>query len=216
MAAGDEGSPAATAVSVVLLVAGLALDDLFDDLLNVANFNQDVFGLEIGVDDAALAVEIVEAEEDLLGDLLDEGHGDAAVVPALDEAEEVLAEDLKDHADVGAVGALVLKGVEEADDMLAAGVVGGGLDDAVEKLNLVDGGLGIMSGGADDLEGDVLSVCVVAGEPYGGEVTPAELANDGVFALFEVFANLDGVIAALAIIFGILLVGGVFRGFFGG
>lgn len=120
-------------------------------MLNVADFNQDVLGLKVGVDNAALAVEIVEAEQNLLGDLLDEGHGDTAMVPALDKAQEILTEDLKDHTYVGTVGALVLKRVEEADDVLTAGVIRLGLDDAVEKLNLVYGGLGVMGGRADDL-----------------------------------------------------------------
>lgn len=146
LAARDEGSPATASVSVILLVARLALDDLFDNLLDIADFDQDVFGLEIGVNDAALAVEVVEAEEDLLGDLLDQGHRDSPVVPALNESKQVLAENLEDHADMRSVGPLVLKRVEEADDVLAAGMVGLGLDDAVEKLNLVDCRLGVVGG----------------------------------------------------------------------
>lgn len=36
------------------------------------------------MDNAAFAVEIVEAKEDLFGDLLDERHGDTAMIPPLD------------------------------------------------------------------------------------------------------------------------------------
>lgn len=64
------------------------------------------------MNDTALSVEIVESQEDLLGDLLDEWCGDTAVVPSLDEAQQVLAKDFKDHADVSSVGTLVLKRVE--------------------------------------------------------------------------------------------------------
>lgn len=216
LAAGDEGPPATTAVSVIFLFAGLVLDHLFDNLLDVANLNEDVFGLEVGVDDAALAVQVVEAKQDLFGDLLHQRHGDTAVVPSLNQAEQVLAQYLKDHADVGAVGALVLKRVEEAHDMLAAGMLGLGLDDAVEELDLVDGRLGVVGGGTDDLEGDMLAVLVVAGQPDGGEVAPAELAHNSVLVVLEVFANLDRVVPALAVVFGILLVGGVLGGFVGG
>lgn len=104
----------------------------------------------------------------------------------------------------------MLKRVEEADDMFAAGVIRLSLDDAVEELNLVDGCLRIVCGRSDDLEGNVLAVGVVAREPDGGEVTPAELADYCVFSVLELFANLDRVVAALAVVFGILLIGSVF------
>lgn len=76
------------------------------------------------MDDAASGVEVVEAEEDLLGDLADDVLWHAAVLVALDEAEQVFAEHLEHHADVGAVGTVVSEVVEEGDDMAAAGVVG--------------------------------------------------------------------------------------------
>ncbi len=117
---------------------------------------------------------------------------------------------------MGAVGPLVLKRIEEADDVLAAGVIGLRLNDAVEKLNLVDGGLGVVSGGSNDLEGDVLARVVVAGQPDGGKVTPAKFADDGVLAILEVLADLDGVVAALAVVFGVLLIGCIFGGLIGG
>ena len=78
-------------------------------MLDIANLDKNVLGLKIGVDDTALAVEVVEAEEHLLCDLLDQGHGYAAVIPSLDQAQEILAQHLKDHADVDAVGALVVE-----------------------------------------------------------------------------------------------------------
>jgi len=210
LAAGDEGPSPSAPVAVVLLVLllGLLLDVLLDDLLDVADLDQDVLGLEVGVDDAALAVQVVQAEQHLLGDLLDQRHGDAAVVPALDQAQQVLTQHLEDHADVDAIGALVLERVEQADDVLAAGVVGVGLDDALEQLDLVDGSLGVVGGGAHDLEGDVLAGDGVARQPDGGEVAPAQLADDDVAAVVVGLADLDGVVAALAVVFRVFLVGG--------
>lgn len=208
----DEGPPSPPAVPaavVAVLFLGLVFDIGLDNLLDVANFDEDVFGLEVGVDDAALAVEVVEAQQDLFCDLLDQRHGDAAVVPALDEAQQVLAEDFKDHAHVDAVRALVVERVEQADDVLAAGVVLVRVDDFFEQLDLVEGGFGVVGGGADDLEGDVLAVGVVARQPDGGEVAPAQLAHDGVLAVLVLLADLDGVVAALAVVLGVFLVGGV-------
>lgn len=83
LTARDESPSPPAAVSVVFLVARLALDDLFDDLFDVANLDEDILGLQVGVNDAAFAVEIVKAQQNLLCDLLDQGHGDAAVVPFL-------------------------------------------------------------------------------------------------------------------------------------
>jgi hypothetical protein len=51
--------------------------------------------------------------------------------------------------------------------MLATGVIRLGLNNLIEELDLVDGGLGVMGGGTDDLEGDVLAVGVIAGQPDG-------------------------------------------------
>ena len=65
---------------------------------------------------------VIESQEDLFCDLLDEMGRDAFALVALDEPEQVLAEDLEDHADVGAVGALVAKVVEKGDDMGSTGV----------------------------------------------------------------------------------------------
>lgn len=85
------------------------------------------------------------------------------MVPPFDQAQQVLAKHLKHHADVDAVGTFVLKGIQQADDMLLAGMVGVGLDDLLQQFDLIDGGLGVMSGGADDFEGDMPSGDGVSG-----------------------------------------------------
>lgn len=217
LAACDESPAPSAAVAVVFLfvLVGALGQDPLDNLLDVTNLDEDVFGLEVGVDDAAFAVQVVQAQQHLLGDLLDQRHGDAAVVPALDEAQQVLAQHLEHHAHVGAVGALVLKRVQQADDVLAAGVVGIGLDNLIEQLDLVDGRLGVVRGGPHHLERNVFAVAVVARQPHGREVAPSQLAHHRVPAVLEVLANLDGMVAALAVVFGILLVGRVLGGVVG-
>lgn len=147
LAARDEGpaSPAPVGVILLLLLLDLVLvDERLDDVLHVANLDQHVLGLQVRVDDAALAVQVVQAQQHLLRDLLDQRHRDAAVVPALDEAQQVLPEHLKHHAHVRAVGALVLERVEQADDVLAPRVLRVGGHDLVEQLDLVDGRLRVV------------------------------------------------------------------------
>ena len=62
MTAGDESSPTAATIPIILLIGGLRLDNALYDLFNVADFDEDVFGLEVGMNDAAFAVEVVETE----------------------------------------------------------------------------------------------------------------------------------------------------------
>ena len=146
LAAGNQSPPPASAIPVIVFVTRVALNNLLHDLLDIADLNQDVLGLQVGVDDAAFPVEVVQTQQHLLRDLFDEGHGDSSVVPPFDQTQEILPQHLEDHADVGSVGALVLKRVQEADDVLAAGVVGIRLDDLIKELDLVDGGLGVVGG----------------------------------------------------------------------
>jgi hypothetical protein len=87
LAASDESSPTAATIPIVLLVGGLRLDNALYDLFDVADFDEDVFGLEVSMNDAAFPMEVVKTEQNLLCDLLDEGHRDAAMVPALDQAK---------------------------------------------------------------------------------------------------------------------------------
>ena len=116
---------------------------------------------------------VIESEEDLFCDLLDEMGRDAFALVALDEPEQVLAEDLEDHADMGAVRALVAKVVEKGDDMGSTGMRlcgrsrrmrvfwcglywrRGGGDQALEELDLVQCRLCVARRRLYDLERDV-------------------------------------------------------------
>jgi hypothetical protein len=212
LAASNQGPPSPPTVPravVAVFLLGVVLDVCLHNLLDIANLDQDVLGLQVGVDDAALAVQVVEAEQHLLGDLLDQRHGDAAVVPPLYQPQQVLAQHFKDHAHVHAVGALVVERVEQADDVGAAGMVLIRVDNLLQQLDLVEGRLCVVRSGAHDLERDVLAVAVVARQPDGGEVAPAELAHNGVLAVFVLLAHLHRVVAALAVVLRVLLVGRV-------
>lgn len=127
-----------------------------DDSLDVVDADKDVFGFQVGVDDSALAVDIVEAEEDLLGDLLADVIGHAAVVIPLDQSEQVFSEHLKHHADVGPVRPPVRKVVEERDDVPSARMARVRLDHSLKQFDLVEGGFGVVRRRLDDLERDVL------------------------------------------------------------
>lgn len=58
----------------------------------------------------------------------------------------------------------------------------------------------------------MLSGVVVARQPDGGKMAPAQFPNNGIFAVFEFLADLDGVVAALAVVFGVFFVGSVIGG----
>jgi len=124
-------------------------------ILDIFDADEDVFRLEVGVDDAAASMHVVQAEEDLLADLAHESDWDALGLMSFDETKEVLAQDLEDHADVDTIWTLVLEMVEERDDVRTAEVGLVGRDEALEKLDFVEGGLSVSGSGFDDLKSDV-------------------------------------------------------------
>ncbi len=212
LAACDESPPPPAAVPVVLLVVGLALNHPLDDLLDVADLDQHVFRLEVRMYDAAFPMQIVEPQEHLFCDLLDERHRDAAVVPLLDQAQQVLPQHLEHHAHMCAIRPLVLKRVQQADDVFAPGVVRVRLDDLVEQLNLVDGGLGIVGGRPYDFERNVFPRRVVLRQPDRREVAPAQLPHHCVFPVLELFPDGHRMVSSLAVVLRIFLVSRVLGG----
>lgn len=99
------------------------------------------------------------------------------------------------------IGTFVFERVEETDDMLATRVRRLRLYNAIQELNLVDGGFGVVSGGTNDFEGDVFTGGGIAGQPDGGEMAPAQLAHDDIATVVIRFADRNRVIAALAVVF---------------
>lgn len=73
-----------------------------------------------------------------------------------------------------------------------------------------------MSGGSNNLESNMLARVVVAGQPDCGKMAPSELADDCILAVLEVLADLDGVVATLAVVFGVLFIGCILGGLIGG
>ena len=61
---------------------------------------------------AAFSVQIVQAEQELLRDLLDERHGDTTVVPALNKTQKILAQDFENHAHMRAIWAFMLEAIQ--------------------------------------------------------------------------------------------------------
>lgn len=94
--------------------------------------------------------------------------------------------------------------------MLASGVRRFRLDDAVEQLDLIDGGLSVMGGGADDLQRDVFARGGIPRQPHGREMTPSQLAHYHVTTIVVSFAHRDRVVATLAVILGVFFLSGGF------
>lgn len=146
----DKGAASPSAVAVVFLfhlfLLGFFLDISLDDLLDIANLDQDVLRFQVGMNNATFPMHVIQTQHYLFCDLLNQRHGDAAVVPALNQTQQVFTQYLEDHADVGTIGTLVFKRVEQTYDMFPTGVRGIGFDDAAEQFNFIDGGFGVMGG----------------------------------------------------------------------
>lgn len=113
------------------------------------------------MNDATLPVQVVQAEQDLLRDLLHQRRRNAPMIPFLDQAQQVFAQDLEHHAYVCSIGPFVFERIEEADDVLSAGVVGLCGHDPLQQFDLVDGGLGVVRGRTDDFERDMFPRCII-------------------------------------------------------
>ena len=207
LAARDEGSSSSTTIAIIIStdINFVLVDIGLDNVLDIANLNQDIFGLQVGVDDATFTVHVVETQQDLLGDLFYQGHGDASMIPSLDETQKILAQHLKHHADVHAVGPAMLKGIQQADDMFSSRMAWLGLDDLVEQLDFVDGRFRVVGGRADDLERDMAIRDRVSGQPDGRKMAPAQLADYDIAPVLVGLADAYGVVTACAVILGIFL-----------
>lgn len=63
LTAGDERPPPSPSISIILLVVLLLLLHVgLDDLFDIANLDQHVLRFEVGMDDTALSVQIVQSE----------------------------------------------------------------------------------------------------------------------------------------------------------
>ena len=74
------------------------------------------------MNDTTTPVHIIEAQQNLLRNLLANGHGHTLVLMPLDQTKQVFSEHFKNHANVGAVGSFVPEMIKERDDMRPAGM----------------------------------------------------------------------------------------------
>lgn len=157
LTARDQGSPPSTSVAIVLFIIRFwfFLDKRFHDMFDVANFDQNIFGFEIGMDDATFTMQVIQPQQDLFGDLLHQGHGYSSMIPSLDEPQQILPQDLKNHADMHPVRTFVLERIQKAHDMFLARVVRIRLDDLIQQLDLINGRLRIVRSRPDHLQRDM-------------------------------------------------------------
>jgi hypothetical protein len=69
------------------------------------------------MNDTATPVHIIEAQQNLLRNLLADVHGYTLVLMSLDQTKKVFSEHFKNHANMGAVGSLVPKMIQERDNV---------------------------------------------------------------------------------------------------
>jgi len=138
------------------------------------------------------------------------------MIPPFDQAEKIFPQDFEDHTDMDPIRPFVLEGVKEADDISSARMIRVCLDNFVQQLDFINGGFSVMRSGSDDFEGNVFACGGVSGEPDGGKVTPAKLPHNNVLSIVVGFANVNRVVATLAVVFRVFLVGGGFGGVFVG
>ena len=133
LTARDQGPPSSSSIAIILLIVRFRffLDKSFHNVFDIPDFDQNIFGFEIGMDDATFAMEIIQSQQDLFGDLLHQGHGYPTMIPSLDQTEQILSQDLKHHADVHPVRSLVLERIQQADNVFLARVIGIRLDNLV-------------------------------------------------------------------------------------
>lgn len=96
-------------LGLLVLLVGLSNDAMVDDVLQllVAEGNDGILRLEIGVNDFANTMQVVEANQNLSGHSPYQGKRNAFVVIPLHDFEEVDAQNLKDHDEVVSVGSVV-------------------------------------------------------------------------------------------------------------
>ena len=123
------------------------------------------------MDDPAFVVQVVETKEDLFRDLLDNVLGHTAVLIPLDQTKQVFTKDFEYHTYMRSVGAGMSEVVDEADDVTSTGMRFGRGDDSLQKLNLVESGLGIVTIRFDDFERDVPACTVCERDSKGPRVT---------------------------------------------
>jgi len=69
------------------------------------------------MNDTTTSMHVIQAQQDLFGNLPNQRHRDSLVLMSLDQPEQILPEDFEDHADVNTIWAFMSKVVQEGDDV---------------------------------------------------------------------------------------------------
>lgn len=164
-------------------VEDLSLEQL--ELGQALDLEDNIFRLQVRVNNLADAMQIVQAHQDLLCDLSDNGHWDTLIIEAFDQAEHVVSQHFECHDRVTSIHGMVHKLVEHLQvvrvgprhfklgilEVLAHGlnplwpfvVVGYFKQD----FFFFEGALGVLVCALLDLERIHLLVLELKGEPHG-------------------------------------------------
>jgi hypothetical protein len=85
------------------------------ELLTLGQSEHYVFWLQISVDYSTNSVHVVQAKQNLLGDVPDDRDGNSSIVVLLDQRQQILAENLECHNEVFSVLRVVKKLVEHLE-----------------------------------------------------------------------------------------------------
>ncbi len=126
-----------------------------------------------------MLVGVVDGDNQLGGEPTHERVGNHAVFEGCAEAGHGLAHELEDEADVGAVGALVLKVLDEVADVVVAELGLVAFAEVSEDLALEDGLSAAVGVGPEDFEGEVLLLVVVTAERLAGVLVCRRVPSGG-------------------------------------
>ena len=161
--------------------------------------HEHILWLHVRVNDLAFAVEIVQALEDLFNNKANILERYAVVVGLYYEFKQIIAEHFEHHAHVNAIRTGYFKIVEQLDCFEAIFVVGVAIAATLEQLDFVGGRFGVVFSRFDYFKRNESNCFEVPAQPHGGEVAPAELAQN-VVALVVQVADFDWMVAAFAVV----------------
>lgn len=103
----------------------------------------------------------------------------------------------------------MLERIKQTDDMLSPRMLRLSLDDLVQQFDLIYSRLCVVCRRSDHLQGDMFPSLVITRQPNRREMTPAEFARDEISTVLEGLPNSDRMIATLAVVFRVFLLGRV-------
>mmetsp|Transcript_26330 Transcript_26330/g.69227 ORF Transcript_26330/g.69227 Transcript_26330/m.69227 type:complete len:238 (+) Transcript_26330:1387-2100(+) len=170
------------------------------DRYPVGASNENVFGLQVRVDDTADSMQVVQTNQRVSRNLAYGLQRNALEIPLLDEGQQIGTHGLENHADMFPIGTIMLKVVHQLDHAreghvrkdVSKGTALCGVPVAQattlgsfrEKFNFIIGRFGVMWSTLLDLHRDKTArVLTVLAQPHRGEVSPTELGDDTIPAV---------------------------------